>query len=340
MGRRTKYNRITSPELIESANSENLRLKKDFLEYLRSTQKSEGTITGYDNDLSIFFVWNKLHNGDKFFTNVKKRDLIAYQDWLLTNHENSPARVRRLKACLSSLGNYIENILDDEFPTFRNVVNKIENPVNQPVREKTVLTEDQMNDLLSYLVQKKKFMQAAVVALAAASGARKSELPRFKTEYFKDENLICEGALWKTNEKIKTKGRGRGKFINKFVLVSQFKPYLDLWMIEREKQGLDSVWLFPAANPKQAISTSAMDGWTNAYSRFLGVPFYWHSLRHYFTTSLSRQGIPDGVIVSMVGWDSADMCAVYKDIEADEELESWFGAEGIKKREATSLSDL
>lgn len=49
---------------------------------------------------------------------------------------NSPARVRRVKAALSSLSNYIENILDDEYEDFRPIIRKIENPQNTPVREK------------------------------------------------------------------------------------------------------------------------------------------------------------------------------------------------------------
>ena len=339
MGRATKYNNITSPELISSINPENSRLKEEFLQYLRSTQRSEGTIAGYASDLDIFFVWNAQKNYNKFFVDIRKRDIIYFQNWLLNENCNSPARIRRLKASLSSLANYVENILDDEYPQFRNIINKIENPVNKPVREKTVLEEEQLKALLDHLISKGKYMQACMVSLAASSGARKSELTRFKLSYFSSENLICEGALRKTPEKIKTKGRGLGKYIYKYTLVSQFKPYLDLWIAERNKLGIKSDWLFPSSDPSIPISTNAMDGWTISYSRILGVPFYWHSLRHYFTTHLSKCGIPDGVIVNIVGWDSADMCSVYKDIDADDEISSWFGAEGIKDKSG-SLNDL
>ena len=54
---------------------------------------------------------------NKYFPEISKRDIISYQNWLLRNNENSPARVRRLKSTLSSLSNYIEAILDDELPT-------------------------------------------------------------------------------------------------------------------------------------------------------------------------------------------------------------------------------
>ena len=122
MPRKTKYNNITSPALLEQVNPENKRLKNDFLTYLKSVQRSSGTIDGYSHDLDIFFVWNLQNNNNKFFVDLSKRDLISYQNWLIYENENSPARVRRLKAALSSLSNYVENILDDEYEGYRPIV--------------------------------------------------------------------------------------------------------------------------------------------------------------------------------------------------------------------------
>jgi hypothetical protein len=138
MGRKTQQNDITSKELLKQVSPKNIRLKKDFLNYLDSIQRSKKTIYGYNNDLDIFFVWNLLNNDNKFFIDLSKRDLISYQSYLDNNNNNSPARIRRLKATLSSLSNYIENILDDEYKNYRSIVRKVENPVNQAVREKTV----------------------------------------------------------------------------------------------------------------------------------------------------------------------------------------------------------
>ena len=44
MGRKTKMNSITSPEKLAQVNPENTRLVDDFLNYLRSTERSETTI--------------------------------------------------------------------------------------------------------------------------------------------------------------------------------------------------------------------------------------------------------------------------------------------------------
>ena len=41
MGRKTRQNKITSPELIAQINPKNIRLMNDFLEYLRSIGKAD-----------------------------------------------------------------------------------------------------------------------------------------------------------------------------------------------------------------------------------------------------------------------------------------------------------
>ena len=232
MGRKTKMNSITSPELLAQVNPENTQLLEDFKDYLRSIQRSETTIAGYENDIQIAFVWCLQHNNNTFFVNWTKRNIVAYQNWLLNSNENSPARIRRLKAALSSMSNFIESVLDDEFPNFRNIINKVENPVNRPVREKTVWEDSELEALLEKLVERKDYEKACYLALAMYSGRRKSELCRFKISDFDEDKLVCGGALYKSAP-IKTKGRGGGKMINCYTLAKKFTPYLDMWRNRR-----------------------------------------------------------------------------------------------------------
>lgn len=341
MGRKTKQNHITTPELIAQINPENARLVKDYLTYLRSMNRSDTTIEAYKSDLDIFFVWVLLNANNKFFIDITKRDLVSYQNWLINENENSPARVRRLKAVISSLSNYIENILDDEYPNYRSIVKKIENPVNTPVRAKTVLDESDCNNLLNKLVEKKEYQKACMFALAMASGRRKSELVRFKVSYF-DESNIVYGSLYRTPEKVKSKGRGKqGKLLHFYVLVKQFKPYFDLWMQERERLGIQSEWLFPDLDDAtQHLSAQTLNSWAKTFSAILGVDFYWHSMRHYFATALAKAGIPDDVIQGIVGWESADMCKVYKDIDVSDEIGKYFKDGEIVQNQSNGLGDL
>lgn len=175
MSRKTKMNSITSPELLSQVNPENMQLLADFLDYLRSVQRSETTIAGYENDIQIAWVWCLQNNHNEFFVKWTKRNVVAYQNWLLNSNENSPARIRRLKASLSSLSNYICNVLDDEFPEFRNIINKVENPVNRPVREKTVWEDEELDQLLDKLIKRNGLTRRATsLSLCIAEDVRQS----------------------------------------------------------------------------------------------------------------------------------------------------------------------
>lgn len=340
MLRKTKMNSITSPELLSQVNPKNIELLNDFLGYLRSVQRSETTINGYENDILIAWVWCLKNNDNKFFIDWTKRNVVAYQNWLINNNENSPARIRRLKASLSSMSNYICNVLDDEFPTFKNIINKVENPVNRPVREKTVWEDSELENLLKILIEKKQYAKACYLALAMFSGRRKSELCRFKVSDFDDDKLVCGGALYKSSP-IKTKGRGGGKYIPCYTLAKKFKPYFDYWMKYRKENNIESEWLFPNKNDSSTfVTTSTINSWVNTFSRIAGQPSYIHSLRHYFTTSLVKAGIPDNVITQIVGWESADMCKVYTDLDADEQIGMYFKDGEINTSASKQISEL
>lgn len=250
MPRKTKMNDLTSHELVSEINPENLRLKNDFLSYLKSVQRSPGTINGYENDLDIFFVYCAKNLGNKKFVDITKRDLVSFQNWLINENGNSPSRVRRIKSAISSLSNYIVNILDDEaeFKDFRSIVRKIESPVNQPVREKSVFSDEQLEKLLDVLTKKEHY--------------------------------------------------------------------------------------------DKALNSTTLNSWAITFSNILGMDFYWHAMRHYFTTHLARSGLPDGVIQEIIGWSSADMVRIYKDLTTEEQLEQYFDSDGIKVVQPTKLSDL
>jgi integrase len=342
LARKTVYNDICTLELWDRVNKKNKELLSDFVEYLNSTDKSDLTVINYVSDLKICFVWSLLHNDNKCFIDFTKRDFMHYQNFLINELNLSPARIRRLRSSMSSMGNFIENILDDEFPTYRNIVNKIPAPVKNEVREKTILSDEQIESLLTYLIEKEKYQQACLLALAVASGARKSELLRFKVNYFDDENIVW-GSLYKTPEKIRTKGRGKsGKLLYKYTIVKTFKPYLDLWLQQREKLEIDNKWLFVSKRKGQwqQMQISTVDTWTEHWGKYLNVDFYIHSLRHLWTTSLSRQNLPPSLIQKLQGWENLEMVALYDDRDVDEEIGNYFDENGIKQVEQKGLSSL
>jgi len=337
------YNNITSPELISQILEENKQLGNDFIEYLQSIDRSPNTIDQYKSDLSIFWVWNLQNNNNKPFIKITKREFAKFQNHCLNVWGWSSNRIRRVKSVISSMSNFIENILDEEeeFDGYRTIIRKIESPVKEEVREKTVFEPEELERLLNHLIDQKKYMQACILALAMYSGRRKAELPRFKVSYFDEENVFL-GSLYKTPEKVKTKGRGsRGKMLELYVLKKEFDPYLKLWLEQRNELGITSEWLFPSKdNQDEPIKSETLDNWVDTYSKFLGKPFYWHSLRHLYCTQLLKKNLPSSVVQEIIGWTSADMVNLYNDATIEDTLSKYFDENGIKEIESKSLQDI
>lgn len=340
MGRPTEHNHLGIEEKRHLFNPNNVELLEEFIIYLQSIGRSKGTIEGYINDIEMFFVYNLERNKNKSFVELTKKDIMFYQNYCMNVLKVNSSRYRRMRSALSSLSNYIENMLDDEYPNFRNLINKIEAPPKQQAREKSVFEDEEIQKLLDYLVKKEDYHKACCLALAVSCGARKSELLRFKVSYFDEKNIIY-GSLYKTPEKIITKGKG-GKMLYKYTIKERFKPYFDLWMKKREELGIDSEWLFAYKRQDESVqyTVSALDGWAEEFTDFLGKYFYWHSCRHNWCTGLIKANIPSSVVKEIGGWESTAMVDIYTDIEIDDRLGDFFGEEGIKNVEKKGLNDL
>ena len=342
MGRKTVYNKIYTEEAWAKVNPKNKELFDQWKTYLLSTDKSKGTVGQYFNDLRILAIFLSTHCQNKFIVDLNKRDIIAFQGFSINEWGHSSNRTRRLRSCLSSLSNFVENIMDDLYPDFRNIVNKIEAPQKKLVREKTVLSEEQVKHVFDYLVETKQYQKACVFALAANSGARLNELLRFKVSYFDESNLLND-AYYKTPVKIRIKGRGRdGNETYKYTLKNGFQEYLDLWMEERNRLGITNEELFVTRRDGKWVpaADTTLQSWKKTFSTILDTPFYFHSLRHYLTTKLRANNIPDRIIKDWFSWNSIDMIEIYDDSESEDSFSKYFTAEGVKKVERKNIDEL
>lgn len=342
--RKTVYNKIVEEGDIDRVNKRNIALKNDFLYYLASVDKSPQTIKQYGNDINIFFVWNLKNNRNRFFVDIRKKEFVNFQGYCINTLGWSPKRIKRVKSCISSMSNYIENMLDDEYPNYRNVICKIESPTNTPVRDKTILTVSDVDRVLRFLTEMAEYEKACAIAIAAFSGMRKSELLQMKMSYFDDDHLEFDGALYKT-DRIRTKGHGKkGKLVPKFVL-AQVKPYIDNWREERKRLGIrnDDMFVTQGVGDNKTNKwrrRSSLDQWTKQFTRLFGKPFYFHSLRHYCCTMLAEANIPSDIIKDFFQWESIEMISIYNDIDATSKFGNYFSKDGIVKQEEGNVGML
>lgn len=324
MGRSTVYNdKLVTAEKWEAVSTQNKNLLKDFLDYCRAADKSPATRYQYEQQLKIFFCYVAEHCDNKFFVDLKKRDLIKFSLWLQTTLKVSGSRISTLRSCISSLSSYIEKVLDDEYPNFRNITSVIEVSNREPVRDKTIMSEEEMQKCLDTLVAQKKYQIACYFALLVASGMRKSEAVQMKVSFFTEKNKVLKGLFYRTPQ-IRTKGKGeRGKLLNKYIIVKFFQPYLDLWLNDRKEKGIlidDLFVTYKNGNYLPAVASTA-NSWAEKISEITQLDYYNHSSRHFFTTYMKEQGFSDSQIQELVGWQSLDMVRRYDDHTGEQQLE-------------------
>lgn len=337
MGKRTTvYHEIVTQEKWEKVNKKNKKLIVEFVDYLQSANKSPMTIKQYESQLRTFFVFVLERCENKFFVDLKKRDLIKYFGYLTNELEVSPNRICSMRAVLSSMSNFIERIMDEEYPQFRNIVKVLE-PVDKSfVRERPALTMDQIKECLEKLEADKKYQVACCLAVLAASGMRKSEIIQMKMEYFEEGRLIYNGLAYET-DKIRTKGRGKaGKVVTRIVFrnLVDVDYYIDLWRKKREELGIKDEYMFVVYHngSYEPATQTTINSFARTISKYLGEDFFVHNVRHTTSTALELAGYPIDVVQTIFRWADPKMVKYYSNISDTQSLERFFA-----ERERTEM---
>lgn len=321
-GRKTFRKVITSPELIEQINPKNKKLVDRFLKNF-ATKRSPNSVVSYRSNLNIFFCWNVEQNDNKFFIDIRKIELMDFFDFCVTELKWSSNRYAQMHSCLSSFSAWIENYFDEDYPLFRNLLPKIEKPVKENVREKTVLQKEDINKLFKHFEENDMVQDACLLALAISCGARVSELASFTTNLIDENNVVFDGLFLETTRKIKTKGRGTsGKMLTKYILKDMFLLYYYKWLELRkeimEKHGQDHDFIFVTKDGTPANADRLRD-WMSKWSDVVGQPCYPHNFRHYHISFLKKLELEDDFIVYLTGWSEStghSMVAIYNDLTA------------------------
>ena len=333
MGRTTFKKIIVTDDKLKKVNKENSKLAERFLKE-KNTRSSDKTIQNYKSDLDIFFCWNLDNNDNKAFVEIRKIEFSDFFSFATEELQWGSARFNRCRATLSSFSNFIEKYYDDMYPKFRNVILKtVDSMPNNPVREKTILSEKKVDELKEFLKGNEFYEDLCLLCLGIGSGARIAELLRFETTHIDENNLYFGDMFMKTTAQIKTKGRTKqGKMLYKFILKSEFIDAYRLWLPQRQKimdeNGKDHNFIFidKKGNP---ATEGVVRSWSKKWESFLGEPFYFHALRHYIVTHLTRIGVESDLIVSLMGWSTTDMVKIYNDLTAEDR--EWEGLDKLKE---------
>lgn len=318
-GRETYRKIITSPELIQQINPENQKLVDRFLKNF-ATKRSPSSVVSYRSNLNIFFCWNLLYNDNDFFIEIKKYNLMDFFDFCVTELKWGSSRYAQMHSCLSSFSTWIENILDEKYPTFRNLLPKIEKLPKAAVRKKSIFSKEELDNLMDWLGEKEKVNEQCLLALIMSSGSRASELLRFTTDMIDENHTAFEGLFLETTEDIRVKGRGvHGKYIPRYIIKDIFLPYYYKWLPIREQimknNQKDHNFIFIRNDGEPAL-ISTIRSWMEKWDDVLDKHWYPHAGRHFWTTYLLSIGLEKELIQELQKWSSDALVDIYNDATA------------------------
>ncbi len=334
MGRKTFKTKITSPETIEQINPKNIKIMILILK-AKNRKCSDATLKVYQSNLNIFFCWNVLYNDNKYYPEIKKVELSEFFDFIVNELKIQGKRFAHYRSVLSGLSDIVIKYYDEDYPTFKNIVNTIIEPIpKEDVREKTILSEEEVQLIIDVLQEQERYQELCFFTLSIYSGARIAELEQFTVDMIDEDNTAFGGVALQTAKKIRTKGFGKtGKVMYKYIIKDLFLPYYKQW-VEQRKQILEDLqvedhgYLF-IKKDGQPATQSVFRRWGDKWSKIVDKDIYLHCLRHNLVTYLTKLGLGSDFIVAFMGWSTADMYKIYNDLKESEM--DWKDSEKLQK---------
>ena len=188
---------------------DNRELIEEFL--LESAQLSPKSLKQYTSALRIFAKWLMDTLNNKKFYELKRKDYLRYQNFLV-RHGMSSSGIKLKRSAVSSMCNYYETYYvgeDDRFTLFRNFVKGVENIPPNTVYKKVLVSEEEYTLMKETLLEDGRLRDYALLVTAMECGMRGGELIKMKR--IEANKIIPEGSTFITTDVILGKGRNGGK---------------------------------------------------------------------------------------------------------------------------------
>ena len=293
-------------------------------EFLSQQHLSPQTLKQYRSALRQFFYWVKEKCNDKPLYELKARDALKFQNYLL-DHELSSSAVKFKRSAVSSICNFLEVYYDDEYPSFRNIFSKkIPSVADNKRYEKNPLTEDELEFLITELEKKEEWQMLAYLVFSYETGCRRAEAQQIKKEvvdydYYKDKNYYV-------THMIRGKGRGREGEKIKLIFGDESKKYIKKWLEHRGEDNCEYVFVKKYKDGSvKPVSLETFNYWcSDVFSKILNRRVYPHLLRSTRATHLNNQKRPIKAIQKLLWHKSSNTTEIYIVDDEDELIDDIF----------------
>lgn len=282
-----KINPVTLEEW-QQCNEWNRNMTEEFLEQGHLSPK---TLEQYDSALKIFFRWVKDNADNKPLIELKPRDALKYQNFLI-NRGLSSSAVKFKRSSVSSLCGYVELYYCEDYPLFRNIYNKkIPNPAKAFLHEKKPLTPEEYELLINKLREKNKLQVIAYVEFSYSSGCRRAEARQLLRDVVNYEKI--KGKSYYLTHPIRCKGKGRKGSVRELQYNDIALKALKDWLSFRGKDDCPYVFVTKNNNGEyQQVTETTFNKWCSGIiSKIIGRRVHPHLLRSTRATDLvTRSG--------------------------------------------------
>ena len=322
---------FTNEEYRELVHEEDQELVDDFLE--QQSHLSDQTLKQYRSSLMIFLKWNHDKNRNKELTELKPRDGLRFQNYLL-NEGLGTSAIKLRRSTVSSFYGYLEVFWSDEYPDVRNIYSKAVPSVGSvKKKEKEPLTLNEIAKITEALEEREEWQKLAYFWFSIGSGARREEVRQVLKEVADYDKFVKDGEeknYYLTN-KVRAKGKGREGKVRRHYITEEAMEYIQKWVRFRESNYDfdDNEHLFVTVNVSgekvNQISASTFNVWCNEFSEYIdGKKMYPHLLRTTRATLLSDEGIDIRAIQKLLGHEDASTTSIYI-ISDNDEIDDIFG---------------
>lgn len=326
MAKVEKIKEVTEEEW-EACHPFNKRITNEFLE---QQHLSPQTLRQYHSSLKIFFRWVKDNCENKSIAELKPRDALRYQNFLMGRDLSSNA-VKFKRSSVSSLCGFIELYYSDEYPLFRNIYNKkIPNPPRALRNEKQPLTKEELDLLIDTLKEKEEWQMVAYVMFSYESGCRRSETAQLKKEVINHDKVKDKDGNFKdyymTNP-IRCKGKGREGNVRKLVMGDAAMEAVKKWLEVRGDDDCELVFVKKTKDGKvEPLSPTAFNYWCQEiFSEIVGRRVHPHQLRSTRATHIvAIDGKDIKTAQKVLGHKSSETTQIYVIREDDDDIDDAF----------------
>lgn len=322
---------FTNEEYRELVHEEDQELVDDFLE--QQSHLSDQTLKQYRSSLMIFLKWNHDKNRNKELTELKPRDGLRFQNYLL-NEGLGTSAIKLRRSTVSSFYGYLEVFWSDEYPDVRNIYSKAVPSVGSiKKKEKEPLTLNEIAKITEALEEREEWQKLAYFWFSIGSGARREEVRQVLREVADYDKFVKDGDeknYYLTN-KVRAKGKGREGKVRRHYITEEAMEYIQKWVRFRESNYDfdDDEHLFVTVNVSgekvNQISASTFNVWCNEFSEYIdGKRVFPHLLRTTRATLLSDEGVDIRAIQKLLGHEDASTTSIYI-ISDNDEIDDIFG---------------